>query len=73
MGMTSDDHDLVKKKKKKKIETGVGTEGAEKGKRFGLTSWLWFAVLPEPWNHQWGFRCWILPQMSWCVIWTEVC
>ena len=43
MGMTSDDHDLVKKKKK--IETGVGTEGAKKGKRFGLTS---LAVVCSP-------------------------
>lgn len=44
MGMTSDDHDLVKKKKKK-TETGVGTEGAGKGKRFRLAS---LAVVCSP-------------------------
>ena len=42
MGMTSDDHDLVKKKK---TETGVGTEGAGKGKRFRLAS---LAVVCSP-------------------------
>ena len=45
MGMTSDDCDLVKKKKKRLRETGVGTEGTGKGKRFGLAS---LAVVCSP-------------------------
>lgn len=44
VGMTSDDRDLVKKKKWLR-ETGVGTEGAGKGKRFRLAS---LAVVCSP-------------------------